>query len=110
MRDDLDLALQLDRAARERQHYERAAAIERQRAIIAANGRTCVETTGWVGGTYMRCGAPAVVIVQHRGRTEGAYAMCYPCADHNLRNRNAGVVEWLDKELEAQSKGRYRPL
>lgn len=72
--------------------------------------RTCEETWGMIGDRYLRCGKPAVVIVQHRGRDEGPYAMCYACADHNMRNRNAGPVEWLDKELEELTRGRYRPL
>lgn len=101
-------AIDIDRRQREieRAHARELAAQQRARAT----GRTCQETTGMIGDKYLRCGQPAVVVVQHRGRNEGPYDMCYACADHNLRNRNAGVVEWLDTELEEQTKGRYRPL
>ncbi len=77
---------------------------------MAPDKRTCEEVTGIIGEQYLRCGAPAVVVVQHRGRSEGPYAMCLPCADHNMRNRNAGPVEWLDKELEVVMEGRYKAL
>ena len=51
--------------------------------------RTCEETTGMIGEQYLRCGAPAVVLVKHKGRNEGPYFMCGPCANHNVRNRRA---------------------
>lgn len=72
--------------------------------------RRCEEVVGMLGSQYLRCGAPAVVIIQHRGRTEGPYAMCFECADHNMLHRNAGPVEWLDKDMEIKTMGRYKPL
>lgn len=72
--------------------------------------RTCEETTGMIGDKYLRCGRPAVMVVQHRGRNEGPYAMCRECGWHNCRNRNAGVVEWLDKDAERDFAGQLRPL
>ena len=60
--------------------------------------RTCEETTGMIGEWYTHCGAPAVCIVQHRGRSEGPYAMCRADASHNVRHRDAEVVEWLDED------------
>ena len=53
---------------------------------------TCQETTGMIGDRYLRCGAPARTLVQPRGRAEGPYWMCAPCADHNIRNRNCEDV------------------
>ena len=55
----------------------------------------CQETTGMIGNEYLRCGAPAVALIQHRGRHEGPYYMCRGCADHNVHNRNADVVAWM---------------
>lgn len=106
---DRDREYRESQRARVRDDAERRASA-RARALQIAGGRTCEETTGTIGDTYLRCGAPAVVLLRYRGRDEGPYAMCYACADHNLRNRNAGVVEWFDKELEQQTEGRYRPL
>ena len=57
---------------------------------------SCQETTGMIGNEYLRCGAPAVALVQHRGRRGGPYYMCLGCANHNVRNRNADVVAWFD--------------
>lgn len=54
--------------------------------------RTCEETTGMIGDDYTRCGAPAAMIVQHRGRREGPYFMCLMCGTHNARNRNGQVL------------------
>lgn len=51
--------------------------------------KTCEETTGTIGENYIRCGRQAVAIIKHRGRDEGPYFMCGPCASHNVQNRNA---------------------
>ena len=56
----------------------------------------CQETTGMIGNEYLQCGAPAVALIQHRGRHEGPYYMCIECANHNVHNRNADVVAWFD--------------
>lgn len=53
--------------------------------------RTCQETTGMIGEMYLRCGAPAVMLVHYYLRTEGPYFMCGPCGNHNVKNRNAVV-------------------
>ncbi len=54
--------------------------------------KTCEETWGWTGTDYLRCGAPAVMLVQHRGRREGPYQMCLEHGTHNADNRNAEVL------------------
>lgn len=41
------------------------------------------------GTLVFDCGAPAHVLVQHRGRAEGPYWMCPPHASHNIQNRDA---------------------
>lgn len=56
-------------------------------------GETCEETVGMIGDEYLRCGRPAVVLVQHRNREEGPYSMCLECGDHNIANRNAEALE-----------------
>jgi hypothetical protein len=45
--------------------------------------------------TKIDCGHPAEVIVWHNGDRR-AWAMCFACADHNLRNR--GGIELARKE------------
>lgn len=53
----------------------------------------CEETWGMLGnGTYLRCGKPAVSLVQHRGRDEGPYFMCMADGWHNCKNRNAALL------------------
>ena len=52
----------------------------------------CEETAGMIGDSYLRCGAPAEILVQHKGRTEGPYWMCPLCAWHNIRNRNGADI------------------
>lgn len=56
------------------------------------HGKTCQETTGMIGEKYLRCGKPAVALIQHRGRSEGPYYMCGPDANHNVYNRNAVAI------------------
>lgn len=56
--------------------------------VINYNHR-CEETLGMIGSQYLRCGAPAKTLVQHRGRNEGPYWMCDEHAHHNIHNRNA---------------------
>ena len=60
---------------------------------------TCQETTGMIGNEYLQCGAPAVALIQHRGRHEGPYYMCLGCANHNIHNRNADLVAWFDEPV-----------
>lgn len=55
-------------------------------------GHTCQETPRMLGNMPLKCGAPAVALVQHRCREEGPYFMCAPCADHNIHNRNGFAV------------------
>jgi len=52
----------------------------------------CEETLGVIGSQYLRCNAPARILVKHRGRNEGPYWMCDEHAEHNVHNRNAEDV------------------
>jgi len=45
-----------------------------------------------IGEKYLYCGKPAVMRVQHRGRSEGPYEMCLEHGCHNADNRNAEVI------------------
>lgn len=56
--------------------------------------RTCEETYGYDERRqeYLRCGAPAVRLIKHRGRREGPYWMCEHHAVHNIDNRNADDI------------------
>lgn len=73
----------------------------------------CEETGLVLGGvTPIPCGAPAVMLVQHRGRREGPYWMCLAHGTHNCRNRNAveiGAIITVDDGMpfcpSCQSKG-----
>lgn len=68
--------------------------------LKAGKGR-CEEASPFSYGGYIPCNAPAVVLVQHKGRSEGPYRMCALCASHNVHNRNAEVVrELTDEEKE----------
>jgi hypothetical protein len=58
-----------------------------------------------IGDQYLRCGLPAVALVQRRGRTEGPYYMCLEHADYNCRNRNAELLATDDEELRRRYKG-----
>lgn len=60
--------------------------------ITTTMDRTCEETTGMIGDRYLRCGAKAIGLVKHRNRNEGPYFMCGPCANHNVKNRNAEAL------------------
>jgi hypothetical protein len=72
--------------------------------------RKCQETTGAIGNLYLRCGKPAVAVVQHRGRSEGPYDLCEACADHNVRNRNGYVVEqYAPSEIVQRLSREVRP-
>lgn len=78
-------------------------------------GKACEETTGMVGETYTRCGAPAVMLVKYRGREEGPYFMCFGCGTHNARNRNAEVLAELPERTpltiaKAESEQTSQPL
>ena len=50
----------------------------------------CQETIGMIGDEYVRCGAPAVAIIDN-GDTH-LYLMCGPCAAHNIGHRGAKPV------------------
>lgn len=58
----------------------------------AMTTHTCQETIGMIGEQYLRCGKPAQILVQPRGRTEGPYWMCDYCASHNIHNRDCQDV------------------
>ncbi len=51
----------------------------------------CQEASILSRETYFPCGAPAVAIVYH-DREKRGYYMCLPCADHNIRNRDAKLI------------------
>lgn len=66
---------------------------EARKTKLVPPGTRCEEVTGVIGDdTYIHCGATAVVLIQHRGRTEGPYFMCLRCGDHNLRHRDAELL------------------
>jgi hypothetical protein len=61
---------------------------------------SCHETLGMCGKhKYIRCGQPAVAIVQLRDPRP--YLMCAMCTSHNVRNRGGKIIavrpgeEWL---------------
>lgn len=56
-------------------------------------GSLCEEASPRSHQFYIACGRPAEFIVEFERSGEGPYAMCAPCADHNVRNRNARYVE-----------------
>lgn len=56
-------------------------------------GATCQECQ--MGSPiYIPCSKPAVRIITHSGLTHGGetYAMCVPCAEHNVKNRGARYI------------------
>ena len=59
-------------------------------------GRTCEEASMLSAAFYVPCGRPAVVLVKNRDPKP--YFMCGMCADHNVRNRGAKIVEKQNKE------------
>ena len=61
-------------------------------------GKRCQETTGMVGDDYLRCGQLAVMLIQHRGRSEGPYFMCLSCGTHNIVHRNAQLLQTVTKD------------
>lgn len=60
---------------------------------------TCQEVLGADHRDYIRCGAPAFILVQHRGRDEGPYWMCKEHAFHNIGNRNAEDITPKDEQV-----------
>ena len=64
------------------------------------DGKTCQETKDMIGNAYVVCGAPAVMLVRHRGRTEGPYYMCEFDGWHNTHNRNAELLAEKDPVCE----------
>ena len=63
----------------------------------------CQEIHGMLGSIPLRCGTPAVMQVQHRGRAEGPYFMCEACGSHNVNNRNAEVIAVrAEREVDQQ--------
>lgn len=57
---------------------------------IVPDGATCQEVTMMVGDRYVRCGQPAVMVVDHGGRE--IYWMCLACGTHNVRNRGGKML------------------
>lgn len=55
----------------------------------------CEEASPLSYNIKIDCGAPAEVIIWHN-KDRRAYAMCFGCADHNIRNR--GGIELARKE------------
>ncbi len=60
---------------------------------MATFDRRCEERIGSAG---YQCGAPAKVLVKHKGRNEGPYFMCLPCADHNILHRDGEALVIAD--------------
>lgn len=51
------------------------------------------------GPVPVPCGEPAAAIVWHGRPGERQYAMCYACADHNVRNRGARLLLVTNRQL-----------
>lgn len=66
----------------------------------------CQEVKDAIGDLLIRCHVPAVVLVQHNGRSEGPYYMCAWCWDHNIRNRNARA-EAVSPDLDPLWRARW---
>ena len=58
----------------------------------------CEEASMFSKETYIPCGQPATSIVWHN-KDKRAYAMCFGCADHNVKNRRGIELAAKDKEL-----------
>ena len=54
-------------------------------------GKTCEEASSHSVIAYVPCGKPAVALVKNRDPKP--YLMCEMCADHNVKNRGATIVE-----------------
>jgi hypothetical protein len=50
---------------------------------------TCEEVRGMDGDEYLRCGAPAEMIIYHKRPGEHPYRMCRFHGTHNIENRGA---------------------
>ena len=59
---------------------------------------SCEEASMFSRETYIPCGQPATSIVWHN-KDKRAYAMCFGCADHNVKNRRGIELAAKDKEL-----------
>lgn len=57
----------------------------------APKGARCQEASPLSGKFYIPCGQPATQVVKTNDKH--AYTMCQMCADHNVRNRGARVVQ-----------------
>jgi len=55
------------------------------------DNQTCQEAHPLSNKFYIPCGKPAVAIVKNRDPKP--YYMCEGCADHNVRNREATIIE-----------------
>lgn len=55
------------------------------------DGKTCEEASVMSMKFYIPCGKPAVALVKNRDPKP--YYMCEGCADHNVRNRGAKLLE-----------------
>jgi hypothetical protein len=61
-------------------------------------GKTCEEGSLLSRKTFIACGKPAVALIKNRDPKP--YYMCLGCADHNVRNRGATILEEsVDKPL-----------
>ena len=79
--------------------------------LIDLPTRFCEEVVGVVhDDEYVHCLAPTVASVGWTNRTEGPYALCLPCADHYIRNRQAvclGVSAALSPAHAAELQTRW---
>jgi hypothetical protein len=60
---------------------------------------TCQEASMFSYGSYIPCGKQASSIIWHN-KDRRAYAMCFGCADHNVKNRGGIELAAKDKEIQ----------
>ena len=58
------------------------------------DGKTCEEASPLSVRTFIPCGKPATFLVKNRDPKP--YFMCEACADHNVKNRGATVLESVE--------------
>jgi hypothetical protein len=57
---------------------------------VIPHGARCQETSGFVNGDYIRCGAPAIAIVGTKDPQP--YYMCLPHSAHTVQNRGGKYI------------------
>ena len=64
---------------------------------------TCEEASPLSHEHFIACAAPAVAMVYH-SREGKAFAMCAGCAEHNVRNRGAMLLQAADNQAELRAR------